>query len=337
MKVLLVKTSSMGDVIHTFPAVTDLLAARPDMTLDWLVEEPFAPLARLHPGVRQVTPVAMRRWRKNLFSPATWAEVRNLRNSLRRERYELVLDAQGLLKSALLARLAGARVEGFDRATVREPLAAMFYRAGHQVARDRHAIQRTRALFGKMFGYSPDFARLDHGIAKHDPTEPPVAFLLHGTSRDDKKWPTPDWIETARLLATRGLVPTTTWSNDAERDVADAIASSVPGTIVLPKMQLGQLAAAMAGARLVIGADTGLTHLANAYAIPTVAVFVATRPGLTGPLGRNSIALTTQPPLGNAAASGDMLPQEIGPGKITPEAVVDAADRLLSVTGARRT
>jgi heptosyltransferase-1 len=307
------------------------LAARPGVILDWLVEEPFAPLARLHPGVREVTPVAMRRWRKNLFAPATWGEIRNLRNRLRVERYDLVVDAQGLLKSALLARLAGAPIEGFDRATVREPLAAMFYRAGHKVSRDRHAIQRTRALLGQVFGYSPDFARLDHGIAKPDPAEPPVAFLLHGTSREDKKWPTPDWIETARLLSMRGLVPMTTWSNDAERGVAEAIAGSVPETLVLPKMQLGHLAAAMAGSRLVIGADTGLTHLANAYAIPTVAVFVATRPGLTGPLGHKSIALTTQPPLASAAPAGDMLPQEIAAGgKITPAAVVGAADRLLS-------
>ncbi|MBL8584197.1 MAG: lipopolysaccharide heptosyltransferase I [Rhizobiaceae bacterium] len=333
MKVLLVKTSSMGDVIHTFPAVTDLLAARPATVVDWLVEEPFAPLARLHPGVRKVIPVAMRRWRKNLFRTATWREIRTLRGRLKAERYDLVLDAQGLLKSALLASLASAPVEGFGRATVREPMAAYFYRQGHDVLRARHAIQRTRALFGLVFGYTPDFGRLDHGIPADRSTDGDTAFLLHGTSRDDKKWPTADWIETARLLAARGLTPTTTWSNDAERRVAEAIAAANPQTLVLPRMPLGDLAPMLGRSRLVVGADTGLTHLATAYGVPTVAIFVATKPGLTGPLGDNAIALTTQPPLAPDRLDGEMLPQEIAASAhIAPTAVVETAARLAGLS-----
>lgn len=331
MKVLLVKTSSMGDVIHTFPAVTDLFAAKRDVTLDWLVEEPFAPLARLHPAVRDIIPVAMRRWRKSPVAARTWQDVRTLRQKLRSERYDLVVDAQGLLKSVVLARLAGAPVEGLDAASVREPLAARFYRKGYSVSRDRHAIQRTRALFGQVFGYAPDLGRLDHGIPQPQPADPPSVFLLHGTSREDKKWPVGDWIETARLLLAKGLAPVTTWSSPAEKSVAEAIAAAVPETTVLEKMPLGALARRLGQSSLVIGADTGLTHLATAYGIPTVAVFVATRPGLTGPLGPKAIALTLASGARIDAGSG-MLPREIRCERITPGAVVEAAEALLQET-----
>jgi heptosyltransferase-1 len=342
MKVLLVKTSSMGDVIHTFPAVTDLLANRHGTVVDWLVEEPFAPLAALHPGIRQVIPVAMRRWRRQLFSPQTWGEVRGLRRRLHAERYDLVVDAQGLLKSALLAWLAGAPVQGLDRASIREPAASYLYRVGHSVARGQHAIQRTRKLFGAVFGYTPELSRLDHGIALPEPAEPPTVFLLHGTSREDKKWPVADWIETTRQLDARGFRPVTTWSNAAEREVAAAIASAVPETTVLEKMPLGALAEKLGRSSLVIGADTGLTHLANAYGIPTVAVFTATRPGLTGPLGPRSVALTLWPPLKGPGASasprqqgkgtaGGIQPREIPcQGRIAPADVMKALDVLLA-------
>lgn len=338
MKVLLVKTSSMGDVIHTFPAVTDLLANRPGTVVDWLVEEPFAPLAGLHTGVREVIPVAMRRWRRQLLSGATWAEVRQLRRRLRQAGYDLVVDAQGLLKSALLARLAGVAVEGLDRASIREPAASLLYRTGHGVARNQHAIQRTRKLFGSVFGYAPDLSRLDHGIALPESADPPTAFLLHGTSREDKKWPAADWSETARQLFARGFLPVTTWSNAAERDVAAAIAAAVPATTVLEKMPLGALAERVGQSALVVGADTGLTHLANAFGIPTVAIFTATRPGLTGPLGPRSLALTVQPDtLGPRAKDGQtegegMLPRErpCG-GRIAPSDVMDAVKDLVAV------
>jgi heptosyltransferase-1 len=210
------------------------------------------------------------------------------------------------------------------------------------VPRGRHAIQRTRQLLGSIFGYAPDFSRLDHGIAVPVPAEPPTVFLLHGTSRDDKKWPVADWIETARLLLARDFLPVTTWSNAAERDVAAALAAAVPQTTVLDKMPLGALAEKLGQSALVIGADTGLTHLANAHGIPTVAVFTATRPGLTGPLGPRSVALTLSAPLevagagesphhDGAGAAGGIQPHEIQcQGRIAPADVMNAVDRLLA-------
>ncbi len=309
MKVLVVKTSSLGDVIHTFPAVTDALRARPDLTLDWCVEEPFAGLVALHPGISTIHRVALRGWRRRLMSADTWRAMASLSRSLKEARYDLVIDAQGLMKSAVLARRARAPISGFDWSSVREPLARLAYRNAYAVPRDLHAITRTRILFGKALGYEPDLSHLDNGIVAPAATDParaaPTAFLLHGTSREAKKWPVTNWIETAAALAGQGLIPLTTWSNPTEKETAEAIALAVPATIVLPKSPLAAVAGEIGRASLVIGADTGLMHLASAFALPTVAIFVATKPGLTGPLGPRSIALT--PEDGDRVAPGRVL------------------------------
>ncbi|AZV20602.1 MAG: lipopolysaccharide heptosyltransferase I [Mesorhizobium sp.] len=299
MKVLIVKTSSMGDVIHTFPAVEDARRNRPDLSFDWCVEEAFAGIATLHPAIDRIHTVAIRRWRKALLDSGTWREAAALRRTLRHCRYDLVIDAQGLLKSALVARQAGAPIAGFDRSSAREPSATLFYDATYPVPRDLHAIERIRRLFGLALGYQPDLSTLDSGIV------PPVgtlagiagktAFLLHGTSREDKKWPAEDWIETARLLIERGITPVTTWSNEREKAVAEAIAKAVPSTVVVPKSPLADIAAFIGRSELVIGADTGLTHLASAFGLPTVAVFLATEPGLTGPRGQYASTLLAVP------------------------------------------
>ncbi|RWC45777.1 MAG: lipopolysaccharide heptosyltransferase I [Mesorhizobium sp.] len=316
MKVLIVKTSSMGDVIHTFPAVEDARLNRPDVTFDWCVEEAFADIVALHPAIDRIHTVAIRRWRKALFGGATWREAAAFRRTLRDCRYDLVIDAQGLLKSALVARQAGAPIAGFDRASAREPSATLFYDVTYAVPRDLHAIERTRRLFGLALGYQPDLSILDSGVVPPAGTLADItgktAFLLHGTSREDKKWPIENWIETARLLIERGMTPVTTWSNEREKAVAEAIAKAVPSTIMVPKSPLADIAAILGRSTLVIGADTGLTHLASAFGLPTVAVFLATEPGLTGPRGSYASTLL--------AASG---------GRVMPTEVVAEAERLL--------
>ncbi|MER9331396.1 lipopolysaccharide heptosyltransferase I [Mesorhizobium sp. M0488] len=316
MKVLIVKTSSMGDVIHTFPAVEDASLNRPDVSFDWCVEEAFAGIVALHPAIGRIHTVAIRRWRKALFNGGTWREAAALRRSLRACRYDLVIDAQGLLKSALVARQAGAAIAGFDRSSAREPSATLFYDVTYAVPRDLHAIERTRRLFGLALGYQPDLSTLNSGIVPPSGTLAAIAgkaaFLLHGTSREDKKWPVGDWIGTARLLVERGMTPVTTWSNASEKAVAEAIAGAVPSTIVVPKSPLADIAAILGRSTLVIGADTGLTHLASAFGLPTVAVFLATEPGLTGPCGQYASTLL---------ATAD--------GRVTPAEVVAEAERLL--------
>ncbi|MES0002130.1 lipopolysaccharide heptosyltransferase I [Mesorhizobium sp. M0051] len=299
MKVLIVKTSSMGDVIHTFPAVEDTSLNRPDISFDWCVEEAFAGIVALHPAIDRIHTVAIRRWRKAPFDGGTWREAAALRRTLRECRYDLVIDAQGLLKSALVARQAGAPIAGFDRSSAREPSATLFYDVAYPVSRNLHAIERTRQLFGLALGYQPELSTLDSGIVPPAGTLAGIAgktaFLLHGTSREDKKWPVQDWIETARLLVERGMAPVTTWSNEREKAVAEAIAKAVPSTVVMPKSPLAEIAAIIGRSTLVIGADTGLTHLASAFGLPTVAVFLATEPGLTGPRGPYSSTLLAAP------------------------------------------
>jgi len=318
MKVLIVKTSSMGDVIHTFPALEDAVRNRPDIDFDWCVEEPFAGIVALHPAIGVIHKVAVRRWRKTLFDGGTWREMAGLRKALRATRYDLVIDAQGLLKSALIAIQAGAPIAGFDRASAREPSATLFYQRKYAVPRDLHAIERTRRLFGLALGYQPDLSTLHSGIVPPAGDLPGVegrtAFLLHGTSRDDKKWPVGDWIETARQLTDRQFTPVVTWSNEAEKKVAQAIAGAVPGTVTIPKSPLADVAAILGRSTLVIGADTGLTHLASAFGLPTVAIFLATEPGLTGP--RGPFASTLLAPAG---------------GKVTPTEVMAEVERLLAL------
>lgn len=318
MKVLIVKTSSMGDVIHTFPAVGDASLNRPDVSFDWCVEEAFAGIVALHPAIAAIHTVAIRRWRRAPFSGGTWREAAALRRTLRECRYDLVIDAQGLLKSALVARQAGAPIAGFDRSSAREPSATLFYDVTYTVPRELHAIERTRRLFGLALGYQPDLSTLNSGIVPPPGTLAgaigKTAFLLHGTSREDKKWPVEDWIGTARLLVERGMIPVTTWSNEREKAVAEAIGRAVPSTVVLPKSPLADIAGILGHSTLVIGADTGLTHLASAFGLPTVAVFLATEPGLTGPRGPYASTLL--------AAPG---------GRLAPAEVVVEAERLLKL------
>ncbi|CCV15750.1 lipopolysaccharide heptosyltransferase I [Mesorhizobium sp. STM 4661] len=318
MKVLIVKTSSMGDVIHTFPSVEDARRNRPEISFDWCVEEAFAGIVALHPAIGTIHTVAIRRWRKNLLDRGTWREAAGLRRALRTCGYDLVIDAQGLLKSALVAKQAAAPIAGFDRTSAREPTATLFYDRRFAVPRELHAIERTRRLFGLALGYEPDLSALVSGI------QPPAggstfaseknAFLLHGTSREDKKWPVGDWVETARLLVEKGITPVTTWSNQAEKAVAEAIAKAIPRTELVPKSSLAEIAALIGRSTLVIGADTGLTHLASAFGLPTVAVFLATEPGLTGPRGPFSSTLLAPPG-----------------GGIVPDAVMAEAERLLEL------
>lgn len=290
MRILLVKTSSLGDVVHNLPVASDLARHFPGTAIDWVVEEGFADLPRLHPAVDRVLPVAVRRWRRSLLSPATWAEIGAFRRSLREFEYDLVIDTQGLLKSALIvreARLAehGRRC-GFGRATVREPVAARFYDACFDVPRTLHAVERNRRLAAAAAGYSAD-TPADYGIAA-----PPLAdawvprkdyaVLLTATSRDDKLWPEPDWQALGSMLVAAGLVCVLPAGNDTERQRAARLATALGRAVAAPPLGLAPLAGLLAGAQIVIGVDTGLVHLAAALGRPTLALFAASDPMLTG-------------------------------------------------------
>jgi len=289
MRILLVKTSSLGDVIHNLPVVSDLKRHFPDATIDWCVEENFAAIPRLHPGVGRIIPVAIRRWRKALFNAATWREIGAAIAQLRDTPYDLIVDTQGLLKSALLASRARGVVCGYTADSAREPLAARFYRRRFGISRDLHAVVRNRRLVAAALGYTDDTPP-DYGIAAPSSAlawlpAVPYVVLLTATSRDDKLWPETHWLDLGRKLHANGLRAVLPGGSVVERARAARLAAALPEAVVAPPLALAELATLLAGARAAIGVDTGLTHLAVALDTPTVALYTATDPGLTGVFG----------------------------------------------------
>ncbi len=202
--ILFIKTSSLGDVIHHMPALTEARRHRPDARFSWVVEEAFAPLVHLHPAVAEVIPVASRRWRRAAFAPATWRELAGFVRTLRRRQYDDIVDTQGLFfKSALIARLARGRRHGYDARSIRERAAAALYDGQHTVARELHAIARNRALTGLALGYAPD-GPAEFGLSRDDlggKAGPPYGILFHGTARPEKEWPEAAWIALGRALS----------------------------------------------------------------------------------------------------------------------------------------
>ncbi len=293
-RILLVKTSSLGDVVHNLPVVDDLHHALPGVQVDWLVEQAFAEVPALHPGVHEVIPCALRRWRSRPWTSETRAGWRAMRARLSARPYDLVVDTQGLLKSALLARLATGPRAGFDRASVRETLATRFYQQMHRVPRTLHALERNRQLVAMAAGYAltapPSYglrrvAGAATGGSLPDDWDPRVPFVvfLHATARAEKLWPESAWIALGREVHDRlGLRAVLPWGSDAERDRAERLAKSIPGARVPARTGLDELARGMAQARVVVGVDTGLLHLASAVGVRCIGIYVATDPARNG-------------------------------------------------------
>jgi len=281
--ILFVKTSSLGDVVHHCPAVSDAAAALPDAAIDWVVEEPFAGVAAMHPAVRRVIPVGVRRWRNALWDPAMWSEMGEFRRSLAAERYDMVIDTQSLLKSALVCRFASGTKHGMDRSSAREPVAARFYDVRHLVPRGLHAVERNRRLTAAALGYAlKDQCRYGLRVNAGAPADGAYAVLLTMTSRADKLWPESRWVELGRALGIPVVLP---WGSDAERERAERIARGIGVAKVPPRLSVLQLGELFVEAKAVVGLDTGLTHLAAALGATTVGVYCGSDPALTGLYG----------------------------------------------------
>ncbi|QQZ28093.1 lipopolysaccharide heptosyltransferase I [Thiothrix subterranea] len=293
MKILIVKTSSLGDVVHMLPAISDAHARIPNLSVDWVVEENFAEVPAWHAGVSRVIPVALRRWRKHLFSAATHAEMQTWRNNLQQSTYDVVLDSQGLVKSAVLGCFAQGTRHGYDRHSSREPLASIGYQRHHAIARDQHAITRNRLLTAAALGYTLEGLPLHYGISQHAfgaipaPLPQPYIVALHGTSRPAKEWAESHWQKLIQAMAARGIHTLLPWGNTREHERATRLAQH-PHAHCLPRCRLGELAAILQGAQGVIGMDTGLMHLAAALDKPSIALYPVTAPALTGLLGNDS-------------------------------------------------
>jgi heptosyltransferase-1 len=291
-RILIVKTSSLGDVVHNCPAVADIARHVPGASIDWVVEESFAEVVAMHRAVRRVIPVAVRRWRGGLLAPGTWAEFGKFRAALGSERYDFVIDSQGLVKSALVGMLARGPKHGFDRTSAREPFAARFYGTRHAVSVRLHAVERSRKLAAAALGYALD-AACDYGLGPAAavplvtpvPASSPQALLLTMSSRDDKLWAEEHWRSLGAALAGRGIQCLLPWGTEEERRRCTRIAAAIGGALVPQRMSLTELASLARKARFAVAVDTGLAHLAAALQVPVVGLYCGSDPALTGLYG----------------------------------------------------
>ncbi len=298
MKVLLVKTSSLGDLIHCMPAVQDLSVHRPDVELHWLVEEGFADIPKWHPFVKKSFAYADRRWRKSRFSKQTRKEVKALKQALHDEHYDAVVDAQGLIKSALAVRWLNSKTckkYGYDKQSIREPLASWFYQYKFSKNLKDKAIDRNRALFAWAFDYQEklDETSLTFGldVTLDNPSvelKQPYAIFLHGTNWQSKVLPHQHWVELANKFESQGVQVYLPWSSEEEYQRASLIAGET-NALVLDKLSLNELVYHLQSAKAVVGCDTGLSHIAGACSVPTLALYGASNSALTGLYGQKVV------------------------------------------------
>ena len=312
MRVLLVKTSSMGDVLHSLPALTDAMQAIPGIKFDWVVEEGFAQIPGWHPAVDKVFPVAIRRWRKSWFASKTRTERNAFYQALKTREYDCIIDAQGLVKSAaLVTRKAHGIKHGMDWNSAREPLASLFYNVKHSVAKQQHAVERIRELFARSLGYAKPNRQGDYAISGHFLTnlkgsEEKYAVFLHATTRDDKHWPEANWRELIKLMAATGLRIKLPWGAPHEEERAKRLAEGFSFVEVLPRMTLESVARILANAEFVISVDTGLSHLTAALDRPNVTLYGPTDPGLIGGYGLHQQALKSEDHTMTSISAGDV-------------------------------
>ncbi|TWH71374.1 heptosyltransferase-1 [Azomonas agilis] len=328
MRVLLIKTSSMGDLIHSFPALTDAQRAIPGIRFNWVVEEGFAEIPSWHPAVDQVIPVAIRRWRKQPLKTLRSEEWKGFKARLRAASYDLVIDAQGLLKSAWLTRYVSAPIAGFDKKSAREPLASYFYDRTYAVARPQHAVERVRQLFAQALGYELPEGLGDYGLDKSrfagTSLSAPYIVFLHGTTWPSKHWPEAYWRSLAERLNAQGQSVCLPWGNDLERERAERIAADLAAVQVLPRLNLLGVAQTLAQAQACVAVDTGLGHLAAALDTPCVSLYGPTLPSKVGAYGKHQVHLCASGP---QAGSGNRHATCMD--SLTPEQVEQALLPLL--------
>lgn len=278
-KILIVRTSSLGDLVHMLPAISDIARHVPHAQIDWIVEENFAEIPAWHPAVNEVITVAHRRWRKHWWAADTRAERAALRQNLQSRQYDVVLDMQALMKSVWLVRQTHGVRHGLDRQSAREPLASFFYNVKHTVNFWQPAVTRQRELAAAAFGYTyggePDFGL---GAITDGAEIQPYAVIMPSASRDDKLWPVADWHKVFDRLQEHGLALKLLAGNPAEIARAQALVAGRNLGEVLPRMDLNQIAHVLACARVMVGLDSGLTHLSAGLGRPTIGIYKASTP-----------------------------------------------------------
>ena len=307
MHILVVKTSSLGDVLHTLPAITDATNAVSDLKVDWLVEESFAEIPKWHPAVNKVIPVALRRWRKNIIKTFTGSEWQQFKDELSTQHYDLIIDAQGLLKSAILTRLATGEQHGFAWSSIREPIASLFYHTKHSISKQQHAIDRVRQLFATALGYQlpntvPNYncKNIDSSQTvikyrvpeiNHQPPAEKKLLFLHGTTWSAKHWLPEHWLELAKIAEKNSYQVLLPWGNEQELERAEWLASNCNICKILARSSLIELAKVIKSVNAVVSVDSGLGHLTAALGVPCLSIYGTTTAALTGTRGKNQLHL----------------------------------------------
>ena len=293
-KILIVKTTSMGDVIHALPAVHDIASALPGVQIDWVVEKSFSDIPRLSQHVTCVHEVAVRQWRKQLFNRQTWQDIAKVKAALAGQNYDLVIDLQGLLKSALVAKWACSPIVGYDAQSIKEPVASRFYDQKFSISKSMLAMTRCRALAAAALGYNYQTLPLSFGMKDLQGSDgkKPYAVFLVNTSRETKLWDEARWVEMAQNVHKEGLNVRFLWGAPEEHERVRRIAQQAGDFCeVMPRMPIGECARCIQGAEFAVGVDTGLTHLAAATAVPTVGLFLDFPIELVGLSGEHVISL----------------------------------------------
>ncbi len=295
MRVLIVKVSSLGDVIHTLPAVSDAYRAKRGLRFDWVVEEAFAEIPGWHPAVDKVIPVAFRRWRKNLFKTWRSGEFSAFKKNLQEHHYDLVIDAQGLIKSGIISRISKGLTVGLSNRTIREPMATLFYNVVYTVPWQQHAVERIRDLFSRTFNYTVDYKTCDYGIDTNrfmrGPATEKYLVFFHGTTWASKLWPDQYWQKLAMLAGQEGYRVKLLWGNDEELIRARAIAKAANNVDIMNQQSLTDIARVLVNCQGVVAVDTGLGHLAAALSVPAISLYGSSNPEQTGTYGRRQLHL----------------------------------------------
>jgi heptosyltransferase-1 len=289
-RVLLVKLTSMGDLIHALPALSDALAAYPDLAFDWVVDQSFYEIAQWHPAVHRVFKTNHRGWRKRLLHYSTAQSIYHLIRDIRRDTYDLIIDGQGNFKSALVALLSSGPTAGYDKHSVREWIAHLSYQKCYTVSKQGHAIDRLRRLFALSIGYPLPLSLPNFQIQRDKFIRPSVSLpaeylvFIHNATWKTKLWKEEHWIELIKKTAADGFTVLLPWGNAQELARAQRLAMD-PHVHILPKLSLSEMGYVLQGAKACVAMDTGLAHLSAALNIPTVTLYGATNPSLIGTVG----------------------------------------------------